>query len=57
VSRVAPTESDLAIRKGNQAMVGDGYAMGVAAQILEHILRASERSFGVDHPVLSEERS
>jgi hypothetical protein len=38
-------------------MVGDGYAMGAAAQILEHILRASERSFGIDHPVLSEERS
>jgi hypothetical protein len=45
----------LAIGKGNQAMVGDGYAMGVAAQILEHILWAPEGSFGIDHPVFSEE--
>jgi hypothetical protein len=36
-------------------MVGDGDAMGVAAQILEHILGATERWFGVDHPVLSEQ--
>ena len=37
-------------------MVGDGYAMGVAAQILEHILRATEGWFRVHHPVLSEQR-
>src|SRR5436309_419159 len=37
-------------------MVGDGYAMGVPAQILEHILWAPEGSFGIDHPVFSEQR-
>ena len=36
-------------------MIGDGYTMGVAAQILEHILGATERWFRVDHPVLSEQ--
>jgi hypothetical protein len=36
-------------------MVGDGHAMGVAAQILEHIFGATEGRFGVDHPILSEE--
>src|SRR5271169_133267 len=56
VSGVAPAESDLAIGKGNQAMVGDGHAMGVAAQILEHIFGATEGSFRVDHPVFSEQR-
>ena len=30
--------------------------MGVAAQILEHILGASKGAFRVDRPVLSEER-
>ena len=55
VSGIAPTESDLAIGKGNQAMVGDGYAMGVPAQILEHILGAPEWSFGINHPVFSEQ--
>src|SRR5260370_32492362 len=35
-------------------MVGDGHAMGVTAQITEHMLWASERTLCVDHPVLSE---
>ena len=38
-------------------MVGDGHAMGVAAQILQHIFRATEGTFQVDHPVLSIEWS
>src|SRR6266478_7838221 len=38
-------------------MVGDGHAMGVTAQITEHMLWASERTFRVDHPVLSEQWS
>ena len=55
VSRIAPAKSDLPFSKRNQAMIGDGYAMGVATQILEHILWATERWFRVDHPVLSEQ--
>src|SRR6266852_2061820 len=38
-------------------MVGDGHAMSVAAQIVEHMFWAAERSFCVDHPVLSEKWS
>ena len=57
VSRVAPAKSDLAMRKRDQAMVGDGYAVGVAAQILEHVFRATEGWFCVDHPIFSEEQS
>ena len=38
-------------------MVGDGHAMGVTAQIAEHILGTSEGSFRVDHPVLSKQWS
>src|SRR6267378_7113935 len=38
-------------------MVGDSYAVGVTAQITEHMLWASERTFRVDHPVLSEQCS
>ena len=38
-------------------MVGDRYAMGVTAQIVEHMLWSSERTFRVDHPVLSEQFS
>ncbi len=32
-------------------MVGDGYAVRVAAQILEYIVGAAEGRLGVDHPV------
>src|SRR6266436_1469924 len=38
-------------------MVGDGHAMGIAAQVVEHILGATEGWFGVDDPVFSEQRS
>ena len=52
-SGITPAKSDLAIGEGDQAMVGDGHAMGVAAQILQHIFGATEGTFQVDHPVLS----
>src|SRR5450432_2286499 len=56
VSRIAPAKSDLAFGKRDQTMIGECYAMGVAAQILEHIFRATEGWFRVYHPVLSEQR-
>jgi len=37
-------------------MVGDGYAMGVAAEILQHVFRATA-GFKVNDPVLSVEWS
>ena len=55
VSGITPAKSDLAIGERDQAMVGDGYTMSVAAQILQHILGATEGTFQVDHPVLSVE--
>src|SRR5271167_2051391 len=36
-------------------MVGDSHAMGVAAQVLEHVLGTAKGWFGVDDPVLSEQ--
>src|ERR1700693_4565837 len=57
MSGVAPTERDLAVQQRDQAMVGDRHAVSVAAQILEHIVRAAERSFAIHHPVFSEQSS
>ena len=57
VSRVAPAKGNLAIGKRDESMVGDGDAVGVAAQILEHIRGASEGRLAVDHPVVSVEGS
>ncbi len=36
-------------------MVGDGHAMGVAAEILQHIFGATEGTFQVHHPVFSKQ--
>jgi len=55
VSGVAPSKGDLSVGEGDQAMVGDGHAVGVAARILEDIFGAAEGRFGVDDPVLSEQ--
>ena len=43
VGGVSPTEGDLAIRKRDQSVIGDGDAMGVAAQITEYMFWAAER--------------
>ncbi|MDQ1405530.1 MAG: hypothetical protein QOG55_1159, partial [Acidobacteriaceae bacterium] len=57
MSGVTPAKRDLLVGEGDQSVVGDGYAMGVTAQITEHMLRASERWFRIDHSVLSEQWS
>jgi hypothetical protein len=31
-------------------MVGDSHAMGIAAQVLQHIFRTTKGRFQVDHP-------
>ncbi len=38
-------------------MVGDSHAMGVAAQIVEHKLWATEGWFQIDDPLLAVQRS
>ena len=36
-------------------MIGDGHAMGVAAQILQHKFGTTKGTFQIDHPVLPEQ--
>ena len=57
VSGITPTKRDRPVSKRDQTVVGDGHAMGVPAQITEHMLWTSERTFRVDHPILSEQCS
>jgi len=52
VGIIFPAEGDLVVVEGNEAVVGDGDAMGVAAEIAEHVMGTAERWFGIDHPVL-----
>ena len=53
MSRVAPTTGDLLVGTRDESLVGDGHALGVAAQIREPRLGATAGRFCVDPPVLS----
>jgi hypothetical protein len=54
VRAVSPEECDVVIRKGDQAMVGNGHSMGIAAEIAENIFRSAEGPFAVDDPLMVE---
>ena len=49
---IAPQEADALAIEGGDAVVGDGHAVGVAAEVTQHMLGAAERRLGVDVPVL-----
>ncbi len=57
VGGVAPAEGDLAVRQCDQAMVGDGDAVGIAAEILQDVIGSAEGWFGVDDPIFAEQRT
>jgi len=41
--------------QGDQAVIGDRHAVGIAAEVTENVLGATEGRFAVDHPVVTEE--
>ena len=51
VGVIFPLEADSAVFERAQAMVGNGDAMGVAGQILQHAARSTERWLDMDHPI------
>ena len=52
---VPPAKGNLSIRERDQAMVGDGDSMSIAAEIAENIFRAAEWALAVDDPVVTVE--
>src|SRR5215471_19554241 len=56
MSVVFPLESHLAICDIQQAMVRDRDTVGVASDVIEHLLRASKRSLGIYNPFGFSER-
>ncbi len=48
---VFPAEADRAVVERQDTLVGDGHAVGVAAEIVEHAGGAVEGGPGVDHPL------
>ena len=57
VCGIAPSERDFAISKSKQPVVGDGNAVGVVAEIAQHVFRSTEGRLGINHPVLAEQQS
>ena len=55
VGIILPTESNLVMLEGHEAVVGDSDAMGVAGEIAEHMMRTAERWLGIDDPILTEQ--
>jgi len=45
------SEGDSLSIEGDQAMIGNGNTMGIAAQVAQHVHGAAEGWSGVDHPV------
>jgi hypothetical protein len=37
-------------------MVRNGYAVGVTAEVVKHILRTTKRWFGIDNPIFAKQR-
>jgi hypothetical protein len=50
VSGVSPAERDLVIQEGNEPAIGNRNAMGVSAEIAQHLIGSTERRLAVDHP-------
>ena len=48
---ILPAEGDRGIGHADQARVGNGDAMGVAAEISQHLSRPAEGGLGIDYPL------
>jgi hypothetical protein len=53
VRRVSPSKRHSIIFHFDQSSVGNSDPMGVACQVLDHVLGAAKRPLGVDDPVLA----
>ena len=53
VGVVLPAEGDVLLVEGQQAMIGNGHAMSVAAEIAQHLQGPTEGLLGIDDPVVT----
>jgi hypothetical protein len=56
VSGVAPFKTNLSVVQVQEPAIGDGDTMGVAGQVLEHMLGTAEGWLGIDDPFLVAQR-
>jgi len=57
VGIVLPAESDLIALHRDEPVIGDGHAMRVAGQVVEHMLGSAERFLGIYHPIVTKQRT
>jgi hypothetical protein len=50
IRAVFPVKADMAVLQGAKAVIGDGDAMSVASEILEHASWSAEGRLDVNHP-------
>ena len=50
---VSPGEYNFSILKRDQAMVGNGHSMGIAAKVFEDMFRTAEWALAVDDPIVA----
>src|SRR4029077_126645 len=55
VGVILPPKRDLAVLESNQSMVGDGHAMRVLSEIMQHVFGSTKGPFCIYDPVLPEE--
>src|SRR3954453_8237030 len=55
MSIVLPTKTHLIVVHREQPMIRDGNTMGVASQVLQHVLRSTKRRLGIHQPLLPEQ--
>ena len=52
VGIIAPAEAAALAVEGGDAVIGDGHAVGIAAEVAQDMFRSAEGGLGVDVPVL-----
>src|SRR5438552_5439904 len=56
VAIILVAKTDLAVVDVEQAMVGDGHAVGITPQVIQDLFRTPEGWFGVNHPLAFAQR-
>ena len=54
---VLPPKRDRVVRDGDEPVIGDGDAVGVPREVVQHVSGAAKGRLRVDHPRLTMERS
>ena len=52
MSVVFPSERHAVPIEAEQALIADGHAVGIAAEIAQHVSGSTKSGLGIDHPVM-----